>query len=94
MSKYDAVKVKFSIPEGLLSNKKLRDLIKVVFGVDTEAGNGPCQIKCPASMFAIFIVKRNDSNITNTFQQLSPELIIPECLGTIPDVGSMNFDID
>ena len=95
MSKFDKVRVKFVIEEKLLSSTKLRALISRVFGKETFADSGDCTIKCPASMFAIFLVERHRIGISNLFGALQPELIIPEELSSdlSPSI-SMNYDID
>lgn len=94
MSKFDEVRVKFTITEAMLSDTRIRSLIKSIFGKETVSDRGDCHIKCPASMFAILIVERNRLKLANLIQQLSPELIIPEELATeLRTVQPMDFDI-
>lgn len=94
MSKFDKVRVKFVVTEAMLSDAKMRSLIKRVFGKDTVPDAGDCRIKCPASMFAIFVVERNRLKMTNLIQQLEPELLIPEEVATeLETIPPMDFDI-
>lgn len=95
MSKFDKVRVKFVLTESVLRDVRIRSLVSRIFGKETYENSGDCNIKCPASMFAIFIIERSKLNVTNHIQALAAELIIPEDIASELSIPvKMDFDIE